>query len=151
MYVVLLLTLSWRRSPSYRNQSFDLHWKLIDWFLYDRDLHHERFNISFSFVLCFVICRLLMAAYMLDISSNVCSNCRVGKFYLELLFCLEFELNLTWIRVSFMHVLILATLISLKIVKLYVYLRMADQLKIFQKYVLFTYNWCRTEKMLVNV
>ena len=36
------LTLSWRRSPSYRNQSIDLLFRSMDWFLYDKDLHHER-------------------------------------------------------------------------------------------------------------
>ena len=36
------LTLQWRRSLSYRNQSIDLQSKSMDWFLYDRDLHHER-------------------------------------------------------------------------------------------------------------
>ena len=35
-------TLSWRRSLSYRNQSIDLHRKSMDWFLYDRELRHER-------------------------------------------------------------------------------------------------------------
>ena len=31
-------------SPYYieRNQSIDLQGKSMDWFLYDRDLHHER-------------------------------------------------------------------------------------------------------------
>ena len=33
----MILTLSWRRSISYRNQSIDLLCKSIDWFLYDRD------------------------------------------------------------------------------------------------------------------
>ena len=28
----------------YRNQSTELLWKPMDWFLYDRDLHHERVN-----------------------------------------------------------------------------------------------------------
>ena len=28
----------------HRNQSIDLLFKAIDWFLYDRDLHHERAN-----------------------------------------------------------------------------------------------------------
>ena len=37
----IVLTLSWRRSQSYRSQSFDLLCKLMDWFLYDRDLRHE--------------------------------------------------------------------------------------------------------------
>ena len=39
------LTLSWRRSLSYRNQSTDLLCKSMDWFLYDRDPRHERVNI----------------------------------------------------------------------------------------------------------
>ena len=37
-----LLTLSWRRSLSYRNQSIDLLCKTIDWFLNDRGFCHER-------------------------------------------------------------------------------------------------------------
>ena len=36
------LTLSWWRSLSYRIQSIDSQSKSMDWFLYDRDLHHER-------------------------------------------------------------------------------------------------------------
>ena len=39
-----LLTLSWLRSLSYRNQSIDLHSKSMDGFLCDRDLRHERIN-----------------------------------------------------------------------------------------------------------
>ena len=35
------LTLSWRRSISYKNQSIDLHSKSMDWFLYNRDYRHE--------------------------------------------------------------------------------------------------------------
>ena len=38
----LTLTLSWRRPLSYRNQSIDLQVKLMDWFLYDNGLRHER-------------------------------------------------------------------------------------------------------------
>ena len=34
------LTLSYRRSLSYRNQSIDLFCKSMDWFLYDWDIHH---------------------------------------------------------------------------------------------------------------
>ena len=30
------------KSLSYRNQSIDLQSKSMDWFLFDRDLHHER-------------------------------------------------------------------------------------------------------------
>ena len=42
------LTLSWRRSKSYRNQSIDLQSKPIDWFLYDRDLRHERVDVKLA-------------------------------------------------------------------------------------------------------
>ena len=40
----MYLTLSWRRSLSYRNQSIVLQSKSMDWFLYDRDLHQENVN-----------------------------------------------------------------------------------------------------------
>ena len=36
-----ILTLLWRRSLPYRNQSIDLHCKSMNWFLYDRNLRHE--------------------------------------------------------------------------------------------------------------
>ena len=42
IHCVLLLTRSWRRSLSYRNQSIYLQSKSINWFLYDRDFRHER-------------------------------------------------------------------------------------------------------------
>ena len=38
----LFLTLWWRRSLSYRNQSIGLFCKSMGWFLYGRDLSHER-------------------------------------------------------------------------------------------------------------
>ena len=38
------LTLSWWRFLSYRNQFIDLLSKSMDWFLYDMNLHHGRFN-----------------------------------------------------------------------------------------------------------
>ena len=40
----MLLTLSWRRPLSYRNQSIDLQSKSMDWFQYDNGLRHERVN-----------------------------------------------------------------------------------------------------------
>ena len=42
------LTLSWRRPTWYRNQSIDLLCKLMDWFLYDNSLHHERVKKFFA-------------------------------------------------------------------------------------------------------
>ena len=35
------LTLLWRSSLPYRNQSIDFHRKSMDWLLYDKDLRHE--------------------------------------------------------------------------------------------------------------
>ena len=40
--LLVKLTLSWRRSLSYKNQSTNLKGRSMDWFLYDRDLRHER-------------------------------------------------------------------------------------------------------------
>ena len=42
------LTLSWRRFLSYKNQSIDLLCKLMEWFLYDKDIRHERVNTLFT-------------------------------------------------------------------------------------------------------
>ena len=41
--------LSWRRSLSYRNQSIDLLYKSMEWFLYDRDLRHETVKLENNF------------------------------------------------------------------------------------------------------
>ena len=38
------LTPSWRRSLLYKNQSNDLQNKSMDWFLFDKNLHHEGVN-----------------------------------------------------------------------------------------------------------
>ena len=38
----LILTVSWQRPLSYRNQSIDLHSKSMDWIPYDKDLRYER-------------------------------------------------------------------------------------------------------------
>ena len=44
----LFLTLSWRKSLSYRNQSIYLQSKSMDWFLYDNGLRHERVLTIFT-------------------------------------------------------------------------------------------------------
>ena len=56
----MTLTLSWRRPLSYRNQSTDLLWKSLDWFLYDNGLHHERVKMSTAILLleCHHLCWL---------------------------------------------------------------------------------------------
>ena len=53
------LTISWWRSLSYRNQSIDLLYKSMDWFLYDRDLRYEKVKGTFIclfLVLLFSLC-----------------------------------------------------------------------------------------------
>ena len=45
--VKYVLTLSWRRPLSYRNQSTDLLRKSMDWFLCDNGLRHERVKCLF--------------------------------------------------------------------------------------------------------
>ena len=42
LFIRPTLTLPWRRSLSYRNQSINLQIKSMNWFLYDRDHRHER-------------------------------------------------------------------------------------------------------------
>ena len=42
MWMKSVLNLSWRRSLLYRNQSIDLQNKSMDWFLYEKNLCHER-------------------------------------------------------------------------------------------------------------
>ena len=42
--ILVNFKLSRRRSLSSRNQSIDFQSNSMDWFLYDRDLHHERVN-----------------------------------------------------------------------------------------------------------
>ena len=44
LYLHSLLTVSWRRPISYRNQSIDLLCKSMDWFLYDIGLRHGKLN-----------------------------------------------------------------------------------------------------------
>ena len=44
MWMKSVLNLSWRRSLLYKNQSIDLLNKSMDWFLYDKNLRHERVN-----------------------------------------------------------------------------------------------------------
>ena len=51
-----LLTLSWRRSLSYRNQSIDLLSTSMDWDLYDNGPRHER--VKMQLVLIFVVVSL---------------------------------------------------------------------------------------------
>ena len=41
------LTFSVARSISYTNRFINVHWKSMDWFLYDRDLRHETVITSF--------------------------------------------------------------------------------------------------------
>ena len=56
LVILYVLTLSWRRPLSYRNQSIDLLCKSMDWFLYDNGLHHERVKTNESrYIALFVV------------------------------------------------------------------------------------------------
>ena len=57
----MTLTVLWRRSLSYRNQSIDLQSKLLDWFLYDRDLSNKRVKQTFEGIIYFSSFQLLVS------------------------------------------------------------------------------------------
>ena len=61
----IALTLSWRRSLSYRNESIDFLSKSMNWFLYDRDLRHERVKKSFQLHVKYFCCVSLKTALSL--------------------------------------------------------------------------------------
>ena len=61
------LILSWRRSLSYRNQFIDLHCKLMDWFLYVRDLRHERVKWFKNYLIFFVCVNPLICVVTLKL------------------------------------------------------------------------------------
>ena len=54
MSLSLIITLSWQTSLSFRNQSIDLLSKSMNWFLYDKDLRHERDEGKLKFFLVVV-------------------------------------------------------------------------------------------------
>ena len=60
------LTLSWRRSPLYRNQTNDLQSKSMDRFLYDREPLHERVKHKISRTLLFD----LMCLFLFDFDNQ---------------------------------------------------------------------------------
>ena len=61
-----ILTLSWRRSPLYRNQTNDLQSKSMDRFLYDREPLHERVKHKISRTLLFD----LMCLFLFDFDNQ---------------------------------------------------------------------------------
>ena len=69
------LTLSWRRSLSYRNQSNDLLCKSMDWFLYDNGPRHERVKehlVAFSLTLFAYTSKLSLQSKINFFITNVC-------------------------------------------------------------------------------
>ena len=101
------LTFSWRTSLSYRNQSIDLQRKSMDWFLYNKDLRHERVKsrfimlwliIKFWFVYWSSIFLFLGIDYMREIGSlpnhtNLRSFLRLVLQNSKSLYKLNFELH----------------------------------------------------------
>ena len=72
-YVKFILTLSWRRPLSYRNQSIDLVCKSMGWFLYDNGLRHERVKPVFNSVL-WLFClsgNLFDFLFLVDLFRNI--------------------------------------------------------------------------------
>ena len=70
------LSISWWMSLSYRNQSIDLQNKSMEWFLYDRDVPHERVNFSRDHCrrLCYILPQakfLFRLCYRLPLISRV--------------------------------------------------------------------------------
>ena len=61
LHPLMLLTLSWRRSLSYKNQSIDLQSKSVGWFLYDRDQRRSSvFFVNFEHTLHLFLVLLLL-------------------------------------------------------------------------------------------
>ena len=90
--LLLNLTLSWRRSLSYRTQSIDLFWKSMDWLLYDRDLRHERVK---------TLLRTVFRVEQINLFNHLTKNIRC-KFSKQKLYCsLNFDSSLTlWVNSS---------------------------------------------------
>ena len=72
------LTLSWRRPLSHRNQSIDLLCKSMDWFLYDRNLRHERANTPLSSI-CFVAQFSLVSFYSQNLPTQNATKNSLAK------------------------------------------------------------------------
>ena len=71
--LIFILTLSWRRPLSYRNQSIDLVCKSMGWFLYDNGLRHERVKPFFNSVL-WLFClpgNLFDFLFLVDLFRNI--------------------------------------------------------------------------------
>ena len=80
-----LLTLWWRQSLSYWNQSIHLLRKSMDWFLYDNGLRHERVkrcfkNVEAQFILAIFIIYFFRLIEILDVIYSTCEK----KFFLDL-------------------------------------------------------------------
>ena len=92
------LTLSWRWALSYRNQSIDLQNKLMDWFLYDWDLRHERGKINR--INGEKNCSYISAFYTLRMEWNLKSLCKIYCKYLVFTYQLfnRIKIEKNWCR-----------------------------------------------------
>ena len=77
-----ILTLSWRGPLSYKNQSIDLQSKLMDWFLYDNGLRHERVKskcfLDLEFYLQKVSLESIFLPKLFIQSICTCKNCHIS-------------------------------------------------------------------------
>ena len=84
------LTLSWRRSLSYRNQSINLRSKSMDWSLYDNGFRHERVNYLYLVSVDIPI-SLLAGIYFFKVNNNddkrtmfeICSELICSELYIK--------------------------------------------------------------------
>ena len=82
------LTLSWRRSLSYRNQSIDLLCKSKDSFLYDRGHRHERVKKSNLYY-----CIVRFSSYLILNFKRIAKFSKMKELILRNLFFNEFSPN----------------------------------------------------------
>ena len=79
--IFFVLTLSWRRSLSYRNQSIDLQSKSLGWFLYDRDFRHKKVKwVNFSAWFTHSSTRVKILSDILKNSIHIVLKCMILFF-----------------------------------------------------------------------
>ena len=85
----VFLTFSWQSSLSYKNQSIDLLWKLNDWFLYNRDLRHERVKMFKQKWFNFVILSSQSTSYLLHVTYKELLNITAKTILQQILLAIK--------------------------------------------------------------
>ena len=88
-FFLFVVVLSWRKSLSYKNQSIDLLFKSMDWFLYNRDLCNERNKVIIIIIIIIIIIHLCFHDFILRcLFIMVFNTCR-RQNWIELMFLLK--------------------------------------------------------------